>query len=110
MPTIKADDEFRRKLRAFDAEARAYGAALGDTERLGRLRAAEDIATLHALGRTLAGSVLEWAVVIAAAPIAGAGEFNRDRAARLILESVFDELLDAPAWRLLAAAVDLAEM
>lgn len=39
---------------------------------------------------------------------AAARRWNRDdpeRAAMLILESVFDEVLDGPAWRFLAAAV-----
>ena len=41
-------------------------------------------------------------------PLLPGARFDSPRAARLLMESVFDELLAPPAWRVLAAAVDLA--
>jgi len=47
-----------------------------------------------------------WADITADLDLAMARPFDLDRAARLVSESVFDDLLDPGAWRILSAALD----
>jgi hypothetical protein len=66
-----------------------------------------DVAALCHLAQALADSLAEWRPIIARLDGHQARAFDAAHAGTLVIESVFDELLDAPACRVLAAAFDL---
>jgi|SRR5665213_712869 len=93
-------------LHAFDAHARALSADLALRFELGERIAGAEIETLSALARGIAASVAAWGEL---ARGLNAPPFDGRRAGVLVLEVVFDELLDPAAWRVLAAALELAQ-
>ncbi len=64
---------------------------------------------LFRLGGRLASDILGWGAQMSELETARAGAFDAERAAALILETVFDETLHPDAWRVLTAAVSLAQ-
>lgn len=95
-------------LRAFDAHAGAFVAASGRSIDLGARLAAGDVAALTGLADALAASLADWGRRLEGLDPARRGAFDETRAASLLLESVFDEVLTPAAWRVLAAALELA--
>ncbi len=93
------------RLRAFDIAARDLR---GDYADHGAGGAEDALVGLHAFAHTLAAAVGAMEADSGQLPLPAGARFESPRAARLLLESVFDELLAPPAWRVLAAAVDLA--
>jgi hypothetical protein len=75
------------------------------TRRCGRDQGNRDLAALFDLAESIAQAVGEWRDLISGCE--RQSPCDPRRAAVLILESVFDELLPAPHWRLLAAALAL---
>jgi len=68
-----------------------------------------EVERLMTLGARLALDIGRWASLMDGLDTARAGAFDADRAADLVLETVFDETLTPDAWRALAAAVRLAQ-
>ena len=93
-------------LRELDASvADLTGHCLGRFEAGGAVAAAE--ADTHTpLAEAIAGHVAEWLGLVA--PLELAAHFDAARAGALLLESVFDDILAPPAWRVLAAALAVA--
>jgi hypothetical protein len=100
--TLAAD---ARRLREFDACAQELRQACVERFEAGGAVAAAEIETLTRLSRTLVGNVGQWRSL--AGDLDLCERFDADRAGRLVLESVFDEVLSPEAWRLLAAAFAL---
>ena len=95
-------------LRAFDAHAEAFLAASAQGVELGARLARGDVARLTDLAGAMAASLADWGRRVERFDLARRAVFDETRAAALVLESVFDELLTPDAWRVLAAAFDLA--
>ena len=77
-----------------------------------RLQAGRDVAAresraLVALAAGIAKSLAEWREHTGRLNLAAS--FDARRAGTLVLESVFDEILSGPQWRILAAAFDLTD-
>ncbi len=71
------------------------GTALHALDRAAEGLSIRELDRLHTLAQDIALKARRW------------NEKDPERAANLILESVFDETLDAPAWRFLKASVDV---
>jgi hypothetical protein len=105
-----------QRLRAYDEARRTFiddcAARAEDGARIG----GEDVRALDELASGIAGEVMAWRSAFARLDLARdsrgrrPAELQPERAGRLALEAVFDELLTPSAWRLLAAAYDLAEV
>ena len=76
------------------------------TLRCGGDQGDRDLAALFDLAEAIVRTVGEWRDLISGCE--HLSPFDPRRAAVLILESVFDELLPPPHWRLLAAALALS--
>jgi hypothetical protein len=96
MPT---PDPRGQRLRVFDASADAM------TE-CGQSRETS-VAAIWDLAGALVDSLAAWAPIIDRLDGARDRRFEASRAGRLVIECVFDELFDAPACRVLAAAFAL---
>lgn len=73
----------------------------------GRLAQAE-IDGLHALAGAIAAAVDGWRNLCAPLDLAATRAFDDTRARAIVMETVFDEVLSPPAWRLLQAALNLS--
>ena len=93
-------------LHAFDADAAALLDERDATIEAGRFEARREIEALGDLAKAIARAALEWRDLVA--PLELASPYDATRAGDLILETVFDEILDPAAWRVLAGAVALA--
>jgi hypothetical protein len=98
-----------RLLSAFDAHAGAFLAASAEGVELGGRLAQEEIAHLTDLAGAMAVSLAQWRRRVERLDLARRATFDEARAGALILESVFDGLLTPYAWRVLSAALDLAQ-
>lgn len=78
---------------------------LGRFEAGGAVAAAE-VAALTLLAEAIARGIGEWRTLTA--PLELAATFDTTRAGALVLESLFDDILTPPAWRVLAAALAMA--
>ena len=94
-------------LHAFDHSAADLAADRARRLEAGRAVAREEIDALTALAGAINRNVREWDARLA--PLDLDHGFDARRAGTLILETVFDEVLSPEAWRVLAAALDLAE-
>jgi hypothetical protein len=74
----------------------------------GQALADQETAALMALADGVARSLGEWRALIGGLELSTPLDLRR--AGVLVLESVFDEILSAPQWRLLAAAFALTEL
>ena len=70
--------------------------------------ASQETRKLMALADGIARSLDEWRALASGVELTT--QFDARRAGALVLESVFDEILAAPRWRLLAAAFALTEL
>jgi hypothetical protein len=93
-------------LHAFDAEAAALLDEREATIEAGRFEARREVLALGDLAKAIARAASEWRDLVA--PLELASPYDPTRAGDLILETVFDEVLDPAAWRVLAGAVALA--
>ena len=75
----------------------------------GRRIARLDTTVLVELALAIKGSAIIWADLFEGLDLAVCAPFDSERAASLVAECVFDELLDGAAWRVLNAALALAE-
>ena len=76
------------------------------TLRCGRYQADRDLAALFELAEAIARAIGEWRDLTRECE--RLLPWDPPRAGALVLESVFDELLPAPQWRFLAAALALS--
>ena len=91
----------RRKLSDFDAAA-------SDLMRDGGRES--DLDRLDVLAKTLAADTRRWRDIVDGLEGAAGARLNPGRVLAIILESVFDEVLSAPAWRVLAANLALGDV
>lgn len=70
--------------------------------------AGDDGASLYELGTAIAGSMICWSEIMSHVAVERPRSFDPEVAGILVIESVFDELLDGPSLGLLIAAFELA--
>jgi hypothetical protein len=97
-----------RRLRTYDGLAADFCSEGLVGAEAGAAGAAADLDLLMELSCGLAASARSWAITVGALDLAAAAPLDPHRAAMLILETVFDEVLTPSAWRVLAAGLDLA--
>ena len=85
----------------------AYDALAEDLTRVGA--PISDLAGVSALATRLAADVTAWRTIVERLNHAAGARLDVRRAADLVLESVFDEVLVPSAWRVLSAALALAQ-
>ncbi|MGI9170222.1 MAG: VOC family protein [Caulobacteraceae bacterium] len=95
-------------IHALDAHVEAFVAEAIEGVELGGRLARDDVARLSRLAAVLAAGLADWRGALDALEVAPRAGFDERRAGALLLESVFDDLLAPAAWRVLAAALDLA--
>lgn len=78
----------------------------GDRFEGGQAVAEGEIESLEAVAQAIGAAVDQWRDLTAGLPLLA--PLDPARAGIIILETVFDEILDAPSWRVLAAAFALA--
>jgi hypothetical protein len=104
-----------QRLRAYDSCRREFIEDCVARAENGARLGGEDVRTLEELASEIAGSVMAWSATFTRLDLARdargrrPANFQVERAGRLALEAVFDELLTPIAWRLLAASLALAE-
>jgi hypothetical protein len=86
-----------------DTAIRDLGAEFRDRFEAGAAVAAAEVEALRALARAITDHLEQWRRLTAALELSR--PFDRRRAGLLLMESVFDDLLPAGAWRVLAAAL-----
>lgn len=106
---MSSSDPRGARLHTLDAQGEAFVAAFAGRGEAGPSVARGDIETLAALAHAIAHDLALWRPLVQRLDLARDGDFDTRRAGALILETVFDELLEPHAWRVLAAALDLAE-
>ncbi len=77
-------------------------------QRFDSATADHELSALMDLAAAIRQSVDSWRPVVRRLRLSPRSEFDTSRAGALIIESVFDELLEPAAWRCLCAALDLA--
>lgn len=92
------------------AAQRAYSAACAERAPAGARIARMDSAILGELAAAIRASAMIWADLFADLDLAASARFDRERAAVLVAESVFDEVLEPAAWRVLSAALARQEV
>lgn len=97
------------RLRALDAARQAFVDACAGRFEAGGGMAAGEVETLSALSRAISHSVASWGRLFRRLDLAVDGVFDARRAGQLVLEAVFDDLVEPRAWGVLAAAFDLIE-
>jgi hypothetical protein len=95
-------------LRAFDAAAGELCDHYGARFEAGGSLASRDIRRLTLLAERLGREVMAWSGAVGDLDAGAAGRLRPCRAGRLLVESVFDEVLIPEATRVLAAALALA--
>ncbi len=95
-------------LRAFDAHAEAFFAECAQSVEQDARLARGDVERLTDLAGAMAAGLADWGRRIDRLDVARHRAFDEARAGRRVLEGVFDEVLAPGAWRVLAAAFDLA--
>jgi hypothetical protein len=95
-------------LRAFDQAAAGFVRRCANDHCVGAVEALADVERLHTLGRRLAHDLADWSQAVSDLDLARRDGLRRERAAPLLIEGVFDEVLAPEACAVLAAAVALA--
>ena len=103
---LSPSDPRGASLHAFDAQAALLANERAATVEAGRFEARRENAALDELARSIAQATTQWRDLDR--PLDLATPYDPARAGELILETVFDEILDPAAWRVLAAALALA--
>ena len=97
------------RLRTLDAAREAFVEACAGRFEAGRTAALGEVETLDALARAIAKSLASWRPVFQRLDLARVADLEIRRAGALLMESVFDDVIEPDAWRVLLAALDLAE-
>jgi 5'(3')-deoxyribonucleotidase len=97
----------RRLLRELDESVAALTRERVEAFETGAAHAQTEAMALADLAEAIARSLGEWRDLLRDVDLARA--FDARRAARLVLESVFDDILTPAPWRVLAAAVAVSE-
>ena len=95
-------------LRDLDARAADFTRHCAARAQAGRGVAERDLETLNQLASAIARDLEHWGRLVHRLDLAAPGPFDPRRAAALIAESVFEEILSPDAWAFLAATLDLA--
>ena len=95
-------------LRAFDAAAAAFTEDCLRRCGVGGEGAHGEVRKLADLGERLAADLTAWGQVVTELHMARHAPLRPGRAGQLLIESIFDEVLEPDATRLLIAALDLA--
>ena len=103
---MEVSTERRTRLRRFDEAVGAFESNQG----AGRIDmdVRRDIEAVLSLAQSVVETAQAWIASLARLEYCGDARTSLERATALILESLFDDALNGPAWRLLAAAADLA--
>lgn len=96
-------------LHAFDGYSRDFAAHCAERIEDGDRLARAEIEALSDLAGDLAAAANGWGAAVGRLDLARVASFDPRRAGTLILETVFDEVLSPDAWRVLAAALELAQ-
>jgi hypothetical protein len=94
-------------LHSFDGFAADFSRESAAQVAAGRATAAADLALLLDLAHDLAADVRSWTDFVGRLGVASPGGFTPRRAADMVLETVFEEVLTPAACRVLATAVEL---
>ncbi len=97
------------KLSHFDACVADFSAHARSEYQAGCHVAVNDTACLAALADQISHSLHTWNPLLSSLEVSRSRPLHADRDMTLILEGLFDDLLEPYAWRLLAAAVDLCD-
>ncbi len=92
------------------AAQREFSAACAERAPAGARIARMDSAILGELAAAIRASAMIWSDLFADLDLAALGRFDRERAAVLVAESVFDELLEPAASLVLTAALAREEV
>jgi hypothetical protein len=95
-------------LRDLDARAADYTRDCAARAQAGSAVAELDLHILDQLASAIARDLRHWATLAYRLDLAATCPFDPRRAAALIAESVFEEILAPDAWAVLAASLDLA--
>jgi hypothetical protein len=95
-------------LRDLDARAADFTRHCAARAQAGRVVAGLDLQILDELASAIARDVKDWAILVHRLDLAATGPFDPRRAAALIAESVFEEILNPDAWAVLSASLDVA--
>jgi hypothetical protein len=96
-------------LRALDAHLADFAQETQSRIQAGRAIAEADSEILTHLAGTIASSLHSWRQLVDRLDIARAAAFDPVWAGQCLLESVFEPVLAPSAWRVLAAALPLAQ-
>ncbi len=92
------------------AAERAFGAECAERAPMGWRIARMDGAILAELACAIRASTMIWSDLFADLDLAASAPFDGARAATLVAECVFDEVLEPSAWRVLKAALEREEV
>jgi len=106
---MAARDFKGERLRALDGWIEAFLQARRLRASDGRAAGEAEAHRLVRLGGRLASDIRRWGAQMSDLETARSGAFDAERAAALVLETVFDETLHPDAWRVLTGAVSLAQ-
>ena len=95
------------QLAQFDACVADFADHARSEYQAGAHAAAQDAASLADLADQITQSLHTWNPLLLRLEIARSRPLQRDRDMALLLEGLFDDLLEPLAWRLLVAAVEL---
>jgi len=95
-------------LRDLDAHAADFTRHCAARAQAGRVVAELDLHILDQLASSIARDLKDWAILVHCLDLPATGAFDPRRAAALIAESVFEEVLSPDAWAVLSASLDLA--
>jgi hypothetical protein len=95
-------------LRDLDAHAADFTRHCAARAQAGRVVAELDLHILDQLASSIARDLKDWAILVHCLDLPATGAFDPRRAAALIAESVFEEILSPDAWAVLSASLDLA--
>ena len=108
-PNLPRRDPRGHLLRELDARGDDYARDCAGRALDGRMGADLDVEILNELAGRVAKDVASWRSLVDRLDLATVERFDPSRAGVLILESVFDEVLEPGAWGVLRAALDLAQ-
>jgi hypothetical protein len=106
-PMRPSPDPRGKFLNSFDGFAADFSRESAARVAAGRATAAADLTVLVDLARELAADVRAWTDFVGRLDVASPGGLAPRRAADMVLETVFQEVLTPAAWRVLATAVEL---
>ena len=101
-------DPRTRRLHAYDGHAADFADDCARRAQAGRVIAVGDTEVLMGLARAIETQARGWRDAVRRLELAATRELDPDRAAALIVETVFEDVLSEPGWRVLSAGVELA--